>query len=163
MRVTRSVFYLLLFLAPSYQSVADSKVVIGWVESAMLHTHDIALKAKIDTGADKTSLHATNLKIFRKMGKDWVRFELEDEREHVHTIERPVARYTSIKRRGVTSQERPVVLFKICLDSKLREVEVNLTNRDRYNYKLLIGRSYLEGLFLVDSDRMYTAKPTCKS
>ncbi len=162
MRVTFSVFYLLLFIAPSYQSVADSKVVIGWVESAMLHAYDITLKAKIDTGADNTSLHATNLKIFRKMDKDWVRFELEDEREYVHTIERPVVRYTSIKRRGVASQERPVILLKICLDSKLREVEVNLTNRDSYNYKLLIGRSYLEGLFLVDSDRLFTAEPRCK-
>ncbi len=161
MRLTYAMFYLLCSVV-SYQAVADSKAVIGWVEYASLHNRNISLKAKMDTGADNTSLHASNLKLISKKGEDWVRFELPDEVGGTHTIEQPVIRYTSIKRRGVSAQERPVILLKICVSNQLREVEVNLTDRSNYSYKLLIGRSYMEGLFLIDSASMYTVSPDCK-
>lgn len=162
MKLTYAISCIVLSLSLSYQSVADSKAVIGWIEPVILLSENIHLKAKIDTGADNTSLHASDLKVFRKHGEDWVRFELQDQREKNYIIERPVVRYTLIKRRGVKSQERPVIHMKICLANQLREVEVNLTDRSSYNYKLLIGRSYLQGLFLVDSDRMFSVKPECK-
>ena len=76
-------------------------------------------------------------------------------------MERPVVRTVRIKRHAGRSLERPVVLLSICVGSVHKEVEVNLVDRSRFQYPLLLGRSFLEGDLLVDSARRYTLAPAC--
>ena len=61
------------------------------------------------------------------------------------------------------SQMRPVILLRICLGGVRKEAEVNLVDRSRFKYPLLIGRSFLAGDFLIDSDQTYLLKPLCGS
>ena len=142
-------------------AAANDKAIIGWIEPVTILPGAILLRAKIDTGADHSSLNAIQLKEFRRDGENWVHFQVVDENGNSHQLEKPVLRYTKIKRRGIEAQQRPVISLNICLHGRLREVDVNLANRETYNYKILIGRSYLQGLFIVDSETTNTTSPDC--
>ena len=61
----------------------------------------------------------------------------------------------------MTSIERPVISLGICLGNIYRQVNVNLADRTNYNYTMLIGRDYLNGVYIVDVEIVHTTKPTC--
>lgn len=143
--------------------LADNKAVIGWVEPVMILPETILLQAKIDTGADHSSINASKLEKFHRQGSEWVRFQLNDRDGKLHLLEKPVLRNTLIKRRGIESQRRPVIRLGVCLHRQYRTIEVNLADRKSYNYKMLIGRSFLQGLFLVDSALMNRTSPECEA
>ncbi len=69
-----------LLLLSSTQSHAGTRKleIVGWVENALLVGPDINLKAKLDTGAETSSLDAVIIKKFRQRGKRWVRFRTTD-------------------------------------------------------------------------------------
>ena len=148
-------------LCVGQQVYANNMQVIGWVEPVQLDFGGIQLAAKIDTGADHSSLSATKLRRFSKSNKDWVEFELLDTKGIRHKLKAPVERYTRVKRKGAESQHRPVIQLGICLDGNYKKTNVSLTDRDGFKYKALIGRSYLKGLFLVDSGVKNTTTPSC--
>lgn len=125
-----------------------------------------SIKAKLDTGALTSSLGADNIELFQKDGRDWVRFtpQVKDARR----LERPLARHSEIKRRAAEvgeeyeTDKRPVVLLEICFDGKKYSIEVNLTDRSRFIYPLLIGRdSMVQFGAVVDPAREYTSTPSC--
>ena len=125
-----------------------------------------SIKAKLDTGALTSSLGAEDIELFQKDGRDWVRFtpQIKD----AQRMERPVARHSEIKRRVAETDgeyepdKRPVVLLEICFDGKKYTIEVNLTDRSRFIYPLLLGRnSMAEFGALVDPAREYTTTPSC--
>jgi hypothetical protein len=76
-------------------------------------------------------------------------------------IERPVERMMEIKKASGEAQDRPVVLLKVCLGGIERLTMVNLVDRTRLSTPMLLGRSYLEGHFAVDSARTHTTAPDC--
>ena len=141
--------------------LADNKPVIGWIEPVAVLPEGLILQAKIDTGADNSSIDAIDLKEYNQGDDTWVQFRVADDNGDRQLIKRPIVRYTTIKRRGVAPQERPVIQLNICLGEHSKVVEVNLANRKSYNYKMLIGRSFLEGLFIVDSDLVNSTTPGC--
>lgn len=116
------------------------------------------MKAKIDTGARTSSLHAFALEEFRRGGEDWVRF-------HVHPWQRSsadavVAEVAVHDRRTVRSssghaQERVVVLLDLRLLDRVVPAEVTLTRRDEMGFRMLIGREVLEQGYLVDVSTSY--------
>ncbi|UCD82655.1 MAG: ATP-dependent zinc protease, partial [Desulfobacterales bacterium] len=59
-------------------------------------------------------------------------------------------------------ERRPVIRIGICLEKVYKEVEVNLVNRSKFNYQMLIGRSFLEGEFAVDPAKTLTIKTDCR-
>jgi hypothetical protein len=67
----------------------------------------------------------------------------------------------TIKQHDAESVTRPVIRLGICLGTVYKEVEVNLEDRSKFNYQLLIGRSYLKNSFLVDASATFTLKPNC--
>jgi hypothetical protein len=148
---------LLLLVAP----LASAKQIIGIYESVSLPTEGLELKAKIDSGAKNTSLHALNINIFKQNGKDWVAFETVNEKGNMVSLSAPVHRIAKIKRHNAPSQSRPVIIAGVCIGNVLRNVEVNLIDRSKLNYPLLIGRSYIEGNFLIDVALSYTVQPNC--
>jgi hypothetical protein len=161
MRIVPYTFVVLILCLASAQ--AAEKKIIGWVEPVQLLPGHIPLLAKIDTGADHSSLHAEQLEIYQKQNEERVRFTILDDGDRRHTMDKPVLRYASIKRRGVATQQRPVIQLDLCLGRQLQRVEINLTNRHNYEYRMLVGRSFLAGLFIVDAGEKQLSSPQCDS
>ncbi len=140
----------------------DEKPVIGWVEKVQIFPETITVHAKIDTGADHSSLNVEALTKFIRHGEPWVRFSFTPQESKAVTLERKVIRYAKIKRKSADSQERPVVLLGICLGKTYKsDMVVNLANRGNFTYNMLIGRSFLRDTFIVDSSLTYTLEPSC--
>lgn len=151
-----------LFLALlAAASAVPAKGVVGWIETTTIYPGAITFEAKLDTGADNTSLHASAIQRFEREGQEWVRFRIENKAGESAVLERPIVRTTRIKRHYRGSPERPVISLGICIDRVYKEVPVNLVDRTGFNYRLLIGRSYLAGDFLIDSGARHTAQPAC--
>jgi hypothetical protein len=131
------------------------KKVLGWKELVVLTgLGDIALLAKLDTGARTSALHAENLTVSRQHTKLWVEFELPDIHESVpRRFRMPVVEHRKIKSSIGSSQIRPVVLLALTLAGQSWAAEVTLTDRSDMELPMLIGRSSLKGRFVVDPAR----------
>lgn len=154
----------LLILIPLLWPVngqAAIKQPIGWLEYAYIGEANLRLEAKLDTGADTSSVEAKILRKFTVQGAKWIQFSLTDEHNHTAVLERKIERYVKIKRKLAPSIRRPVIRLGICIGSVYRDVEVNLADRHKFKYQLLIGRNYLQGIFLVDTALHHTARPSC--
>ena len=155
------IFILLSFSLFSSIVSADTKSIIGWIEPVKIVNGDFILNAKIDTGADRSSIHSSDIQEFSHEGKPWVRFQLQDDSGKTYQFEQPVIRIAKIKRQLLDTQKRPVVHLGICLGTQFQVIEVNLTNRKTYNYNLLIGRDFLENRFLIDAAAKHLTTPQC--
>lgn len=140
----------------------DNPTRFGWIEPVLILNDQIELKAKLDSGAKTSSLDATNIEYFEWNGKTWIRFTITDPVLDVpFTLERPRVRDVLIKRHNTETQRRPVVLMEICIGNYVREVEVNLIDRSRFLYRLLLGRSALEGIAVIDPQSTLLSQPKC--
>lgn len=162
-----------LFLLMTIMSFAygSEKKVYGLHERVYLSDFDVRVHAKLDTGARTSSLGATNIQIFQKMGKEWVRFTPQIKGQQLAPVEKLLVRHSKIKRRVDDIKKgqaeltvRPVVLINICFDGHLREIEVNLTDRSKFVYPLLLGSITLSQLnALIDPSLIYQSKiANCK-
>jgi len=140
---------------------AHSKEIAGWVEKVTIHPGNLQLKAKIDSGAKTSSLHCECQQLLDKDGERWVSFVVTNyDGDQVH-IERKVERTVKIKRHFDETQERVVVKLGVCLADIYKEIEVNIIDRSGLNYQMLIGRNFLAGDFLIDSQATFVNKPKC--
>ncbi len=138
------------------------KLVVGWIELVQIHPENILLHAKVDTGADTSSLNVTNLEEVVKESERWVKFTVTTREGQSVNLKKPVHRYVRIKRKGAESQRRPVVKLDLCLGNILRKnTQVNLTSRKNFKYNMLIGRSFLKRHAVVDSTNTYKHEPNC--
>jgi len=141
---------------------ANSKQISGWIEHIAITQKNFILTAKIDSGAIHSSIHSESYQIFKKNGVEWVRFSLNNKSGGTMVIEEPLYRMTNVKlRENESSQKRPVVKLGICLGNIYKVVEVNIVNRAKFNYPVLIGRSFLAGQYLVDVELKHLTKPSC--
>jgi len=142
---------------------AKDKQIIGWIETVGITSDNLVIDAKIDTGARHSSLHAANYQIFKKNNESWIRFTIKNKAGKGLSIENPVIRTSKIKFKGKQAkvQERPVIMLGICIGSVYKEIETNIVDRSHFNYKLLIGRSFLKEDFLIDASLKYSLPPTC--
>lgn len=136
-----------------------SKLVLGWRERVRLVPENLVVEAKLDTGADSSSLHVPELATFVKDGKKWVRFAVTNREGTTKTFERAVIRVAKIKRHFGERQERPVVLMRLCAGAYCGEAEVNLVDRSRFKCQLLVGRSFMGGSMLVDPAVEHSIEP----
>jgi hypothetical protein len=164
---TKLIFVAFLFLcsAPGFAEDAPPTKdlqVVGWVERVSLFPGNLKIKAKLDTGARNSSLNANRIEEFKRDGENWIRFKLKNWQRRTESIEARVIRTTTIKQHGRESAMRPVIRLGICLGNVYKEVEVNLEDRSKFNYQMLIGRSYLKKSFLVDASATFTVEPNCQ-
>ena len=136
--------------------------IYGYLERAMLVEATLEMEAKLDTGADHSSLNATDIEFFNRQGKRWVRFQVEGIDGRDATFEREVIRTAVIRQRTGVNAQRPVVYLRICVGQHSETVEVNLTDRSELSYPLLLGRSFLERGFLVNSAAEFTTPLNCQ-
>ena len=159
-----SIFFLTAWLALTSVVVAraEDPAVAGWTERIRLLPSDLELAAKLDSGAENSSLHVEKQRLFRRGDKRWVRFTVEGDDGRRVALERPLIRKAAIRRHSGKSDVRPVVAIKVCLGSTVREVEVNLVDRSGFGYPILIGRSFVEGEFLIDVSRQDIVPLACE-
>jgi hypothetical protein len=135
---------------------------LGWVENAFLVAPGIELPAKLDTGANTSSLDARIIKRFRQWGRRWVRFAVRDPdtgEEVVMVRER--ARTIGIVQHEGDSDVRPTVKVEVCIAGIQREIEVSLVDRGNFNYPLLLGRRALRHFAIVHPGETFIAAETC--
>jgi hypothetical protein len=140
---------------------AAQKKVVGWIEKVRIYPGGLTIRAKLDSGAEYSSLHATNLTEFARDGRRWVRFDVDNREGGRVTIERPLLRKATIKRHFHKAQKRPVVKIGVCLGRIYKETEVNLVDRSGFNYRMLIGRKFMAGAVIIDPAVQYTIEPEC--
>lgn len=160
---TRVAILLLLSLFQISSAFALNKQVIGWLENVKIDNSDFQLKAKIDSGATTSSLNAKIIKKFTKNGKKWVRFRIKNKLGQEIILEKRIIRNVKIKRKLALSIKRPVIKLGVCLGNVYRAQEVNLSDRNNFEFHMLIGRNFLKGYFLIDSELEYTTAPTCEN
>lgn len=134
--------------------------VLGWLEEVRLDAADLVIRAKLDTGADTSSLHAPDPETFERDDETWVRFTVTNSDDETYTYEKPVARTVHIRSASGRS-ERYVVEMAICLGGVRTTTEVNLADRGNLSYQMLVGRSFLKDAILVDSGERYLSSPDC--
>lgn len=112
-----------------------------------------AVKARVDSGARTSSLHALNIRPFTRNNARWVSFEvhpLQNERSTVLRCEAPVLDRRTVKNSGGFSEKRYVVRTCFGIGQDQWDIELTLTNRDSMGYRMLIGREAMGGRLLVD-------------
>lgn len=131
----------------------NETIVAGYVENVSIKIWDrekpVIIKAKMDTGADSSSLHATDIVINKS--KKQVSFNLTDQHGKTQRITCPYARIVRIKKRPSGYQRRPVIPIQLQIGPKKFDAFVNLTDRSNFAYKMLIGRKELRHGILIDS------------
>jgi hypothetical protein len=140
---------------------AKERVIMGWIERAVLIPWGVEIKAKLDSGAKTSSLHAEGIERFEKDGEEWVRFVIAvkaegKKMERLH-VERPLVRNVRIKQHHSSSKRRPVVNLKFCLNGESYETQFSLVDRSRLNYPVLFGRRFLKDVALIDPSKTFLA------
>lgn len=133
----------------------DGRIIVGALEWVYLPIAAHHYQARIDSGATTSSLHADNILRFERDGKKWVRFELrEDDDSEPIEIETPLTRMVLIRQASAGDTERrPVVTLTVNLGGLQQNSEFTLTNRSRMSYPVLLGRSFLQDVTLIDVGR----------
>ncbi len=159
----------LLLMCSTSQAMArkaeESKNVFGWVERTTLMPWGVKLKAKLDSGALTSSLHATDIKVFEREGDKWVRFtvNVKDQatgKQVSRTFEKP--RYRKVLIRGAGGEDRrPVVLMQLCMGDTVYEEQFTLNDRSDMLYPVLLGRRTIAHLGYLDVTRTYLQEPEC--
>ena len=132
---------------------------IGWRERVSLPDFDLTrIRAKIDTGAQTSALHAVRPEFTEQDDGEWVSFELYPRRRSRRDAVRVSAKI--VDRRWIKSSNgerelRPVISTQLELGDEAWEAEFTLTNRDSMSYRMILGRSALRGRFTIDSGLSY--------
>ena len=160
MRKIAQICALVAVLWPTAGLKADQPV-FGYLEEVLVYPGAFPMLAKLDTGADHSSVNARILRQETKKGQIWLTFEVTNQSGATATFEKRVRRVARVRRPSDTATSRPVVIMEICLGTIRREVQVNLVDRTNLSFNILIGRSFLAGHAIVDSATTYTSEPRC--
>lgn len=144
---------------PARPSAAPTLPIIGWREWIGLPDLGIdSIKAKVDTGARSSSLHAFDLEEFEREDATWVRFQVNPDqrtRKRIIEVEAKILEYRSIRSSNGKATDRPVIITRIALLGLTWPVELTLAGRDDMGFRMLLGREAFRRRFLVDAGRSY--------
>ncbi|MGH0032488.1 MAG: ATP-dependent zinc protease [Myxococcota bacterium] len=118
---------------------------VGAVEPVFVKEADLWFRARIDTGAGASSLHARHVRV----DDGWVRFETENLRGERRSLSLPLADEARVVTAG-GSEQRPRVVLGLALGGVLKRVPVSLRDRSAMQHRLLVGRDVLADDFVVD-------------
>jgi len=132
---------------------------IGWREVIALPELDIPqIKAKIDTGARSSAIHAYHIEKFYQDGKEMVSFLVHPYQRDNHYSISAIAEllgYKEVRNSGGHVQNRPVIQTRVEVNGSQWTIELTLTNRDLMGFRMLLGRQALRGHFLVNPGRSF--------
>lgn len=137
----------------------DKQDIIGWREWIGLpELGAVKIKAKVDTGARSSSLHAANIEQFTRDDQQWVRFDVLPAQRHDEIViptEAKVLEYRSVRSSSGVADLRPVIITEIELLQQRWPIELTLADRDAMGFRMLLGREAFRGRFLVDAGLSY--------
>lgn len=144
---------------PKNSPIRENLSIIGWRELVSLPKLGIPeIKAKIDTGARSSALHAFAIETFTLDGKPMVHFKVHPyQRDTERTIitEAELLDYRTVRSSNGKAQLRPVIETVVQLGEKQWPIELTLTNRDAMGFRMLLGRQALRKIWLVDSGKSF--------
>ena len=130
---------------------------LGWREWVFLpHHNNFKLKAKIDTGARTSSIHASNIQIFSKGEVKMVRFQLHQLKSLLN-VETQLISFKKIKSSFGETEIRPLIHLEIQIGEDSTLTEITLAERSKLTYPMLIGRNTLKKRHIIHSHRSYIA------
>jgi hypothetical protein len=131
--------------------VGSTLVTIGrWEWVALPGLLGERLRAKVDTGAATSALHASDARIVEEEGLTTVTFQILEDQP---TVTLPVENFTAVRSSNGEREVRPVVLLPLQVAGRTFNVLATLTDRSAMRYPVLLGRSTLAGRFIVDPGR----------
>lgn len=140
-------------------SASHSSIVAGWREWVSLPGLDVEwVKAKLDTGARSSAIHAFDIEEYRDSGELCVRFTVhpwQRSAEDATEARLPVHDRRRVRSSSGHAHERYVVLMDIGLVGRTVTAEMTLSRRDEMGFRMLVGREALRQGFLVDPARSY--------
>jgi hypothetical protein len=132
---------------------------LGWREWVALPEFSINLiKAKIDTGARSSALHAETIEPYVKNGEQWLMFTVAPEQKHNNSIiecHAPVKDRRQVSDSGGHKQRRYVIETQVLFGQQLIQVEITLTNRDSMRFRMLLGRTAINKHFFINPNASY--------
>ena len=138
---------------------ASGQLRLGWREWVALPELGIdRIKAKVDTGARTSALHAYHLETFFDRGAEWVEFKLHPKQRNLEAS--VTCRAAVVDRRQVTDsgghrEERLVIRSLLVLGDDSWPIEITLTSRENMLFRMLLGRTAMKGHAVVDPGRSY--------
>ncbi len=139
---------------------ADPRTLIGWRE--WIHLPDLLdggwIKAKVDTGARTSALHAWDVERFDRDGTTWLRFSLhprQHDDELVVQAEAPLIEEREVRSSNGEVELRPVVETTLALGGQRYAIELTLTKRDQMGFRMLLGRTGMARHLVVDPGSSY--------
>jgi ribosomal protein S6--L-glutamate ligase len=137
----------------------QSSLLIGWREWCALPQLSIpVIKAKIDTGARTSAIHAYNIEPVTSQGEDWVKFQLHPIQANDQVVIpclAPIADTRDVMSSNGEKEHRFVIKTELQLGPRCWEIELTLSNRDPLRFRLLLGRSALKENVLIDPAHSY--------
>ncbi|MCB1684020.1 MAG: ATP-dependent zinc protease [Pseudomonadales bacterium] len=128
----------------------SDKLMLGELENVWLDPPGASLVARLDTGATSSSLHAQNLTKFERDGEEWVRFELQVEKQPIEVERRVLRHVLVIQQADPEGSRRPVVQLRIRIGNLDETVDFTLADRSHLENEVILGRNFLSDVALVD-------------
>ena len=135
------------------------KVLIGRQEwCALPELHIKRMRAKIDTGAKTSALHAENIRAIKRSGKTYVQFLVEpfsNEIDNVRQCEVLVKDVRYITSSNSTKEERFIINTDLIIGGITQQIELSLTSRKLMRFNILLGREALNKFAIIDPSKKY--------
>ncbi|MFV0574164.1 MAG: ATP-dependent zinc protease [Vibrio sp.] len=142
----------------------SEKIIVGWREVLSLPELGIKqIKAKVDTGARSSCLHAFKIETFEKNTELWVRFwihPLQNNNNHVQICESKIIDRRTVKDSGGHAEERYVIETLLDFNGEQWPIEVTLTNRENMLFRMLLGRTAMHDRIIVDPAASFLIAPS---
>ena len=137
----------------------QSKIILGSEEWCTLPELGIpSIKARVDSGAKTSALHAKNIAPFIKDGQNWVKFDINPIQKNIKTVvhcEAPLVDKRVVKSSSGFREQRYVIQTSLEIGDSKWVIEMTLTNRDSMGFRMLLGREAMSGRVLVDPEQQY--------
>lgn len=138
------------------KTTSDGKLILGEQEWVYIPGLKESFKSRVDTGATTSSVSAMDIQPFERDGKDWVKFKIEHDGIKSDEIELPVERWVRIRQSSAEgTQRRPVVVAWLQLGDYKAQTEFTLADRTHLTFPILLGRSFVNGVAVVDVSQKY--------
>ena len=142
----------------SNQDPNNNRAIVGEIENVFLDPPGMEFSARIDTGAQTSSLNAVDMVEFERDGKPFVKFHvIHPETDEKIELTRRVRGTVRIKDHKSKSRRRPIVSLRVRLASIDERISFTLVDRSNFSQQVLLGRNFLRDLAVVDVSKKYSA------